>query len=107
MKGFEVGKRVRSKQDLHTIAGNVVLAKGSVVLITDIHECACGVVALSWGDKGPSRHIKCDYEFPNNETYYDLRFFEVIEDDEIKIKSDTFKQVTFTKIIENVPSGVN
>lgn len=106
MKGFEVGKRVRVKEDLVDIFGDVLCKQGSIVTITDLTEC-CNVLVVSFGIVGETTCNRCKNKLSFGTLFWSYRFFEPIDADEIEIQSDTFKQVTFTKIIENVPSGVN
>lgn len=103
MKGFEVGNRVRSKVDLPSVG----LKKGDIRRIACVDTCCCGTVVISWGDIGEGSYCKKCWWSNRNEIFKSIKYFDPIEDDEIEIKSDTFIQVTFTKIIENVPAGVN
>lgn len=106
MKGFEIGKRVRVKEDLVSIFGDVLCKQGSIVTITDLTEC-CDVLVVSFGIAGETTCAHCNTKLSFVTMFWSYRFFDPIDDDEMEIHSDTFKQVTFTKIIENVPAGVN
>lgn len=108
MKGFEVGKRVRANHKVNGIDPGFNLKEGDIVTIIDLVEC-CGELAVYWGlmiHGSRATCYKCSGHLHNGLVLI-TSFFEPIYDDEIEIQSDTFKQITFTKIIENVPAGVN
>lgn len=113
MKGFEVGKSVRLKVKIVLLDGQTFLP-GSIHKIVELIMCCQENPSICVGWKretGEGSHCgKCKKPLSNAGSglvFKSCSFFEPIDDDEIEIQSDTFKQVTFTKIIEKVPAGVN
>lgn len=107
MKGFEVGKRVRAKFDFYGVGGDVKITKGAILIIDELKNCKCGRLLISWGYACYASQCNFCNKIYKGVWFVDHCCFDPLDDDEIEIQSDTFKQVTFTKIIENVPAGVN
>lgn len=99
MKGYEKGKKVVC---IYSHSQGVT-RKGQVYVILGIMQCKCGRILLDLGVKNTLLNMQCsDCEkiFESETWWQSAHRFTLLEETE-------FKQVTYTKIIEEIPMGVN
>lgn len=78
--------------------------RGETRTITEIHQCICGHIMLSFGQKSihwkPGKHstvCECGIDTVHDTLFVYARYFAPIEEQE-------YKQVSYTKIIDEIPA---
>lgn len=108
MANFKVGGKVVCLESGTIYVSNTCESfeykKGETYTVTDLRECACGVITLCFGqvkkNNGRPHQIECACGIKRTDgadlVYINSKYFLPVEEQE-------YKQVTYTKILDEIP----
>lgn len=106
MSQFKVGGKVVAAQRVHvenSCGESIIIEKGSILPVFEVRECDCGTISLDLGftsrkAKDPNTQCYVCKAIEKTRVWYlAAKYFVPIEEQE-------FKQVEYTKILEQIPA---